>query len=273
MTELSELDAIKAYWDYQKPDRPAGHIGMSALGSCGRRLGYMYHEIEGAPLDSRAKIIFDDGHLHHDQIRKALREGLILNDSCYSLVREEEEVSLGYVTGHIDGVLQHDSVKCQNEGHRTKLLEVKSMNARGFAELKRTGELSKEYGTQTSAYLRATGYTEASIVAKNKDTGEMLRLTYTGNADLLDSRLNVLYKVHSSQNPEDVEREYGPNHDGRLDWHCGYCPFVLLCWRDNGIVKRDDHKYDLITKFVKDLHIGDTKVKASKDKTEKKQKE
>lgn len=259
MTELNELDAIQAYWDYQKSDRPQGHIGMSGLGHCGRQLAYNYHEIPGIPLDWRAKIIFDDGHLHHDQIRKALREGLSLNESCYSLIREEEQVTLGYVTGHVDGVLQHDNVRCQKDDHHSMLLEVKSMNEYGFQQLKKTGELSMEYATQTSAYLRATGLGAAVILAKNKNTGEMLRLVYNGDADLLDARLKVLYKVHTSEDPEQVDREYGPDGNGKLPWNCGYCPFVQLCWRDNGVVTKGPHKYELITKNVIDAHNLSTK--------------
>lgn len=255
----TELDAIQAYWDYQKNDRPPGHIGMSGLGHCGRQLGYVFHEIEGAPLDWRAKIIFDDGHLHHDQIRKALREGLSLQNSCYSLIREEEEVTLGIVKGHVDGVLEHDNVKCQKDGHFSKLLEVKSMNDRGFAELKRTGELSKEYAVQTSAYLRASGLRSAVILAKSKNTGEMLRLEYDCDEALLNERLKILHTVLASEDPEQVAREYQPNHDGALPWNCGYCPYVQLCWRDNGVIRKAPHKYELLTKFVVDLHNLSTK--------------
>ena len=259
------LDAVRAYWDCKKSDRPESHIGMSALGHCGRQLAYKYHEIPGNPYDWRAKIIFDDGHLHHDQIRKALAEGLVLMNSCYSLVKEEEQVSLGYVTGHIDGMLEHDDIKCENKEHRDLLLEVKSMNDRGFNEFKKTGELSKEYAIQTSAYMRATGVSGALILAKNKNSGEMLQLLYNGDSDLLDQRLRVLYDVHKSGQPEDVLREYGPNAAGVLPWNCGYCPFVRLCWRDNGLVQKAEHKFELTQKFVVDLHNCNTKdVKASK---------
>ncbi len=262
-----ELEAIQAFWDYQKADRPPGHIGMSALGHCGRQNAYNYHEIEGRPLDWRAKIIFDDGHLHHDQIRKALREGLVLNESCYSLVREEEQVMLGVVPGHVDGVLQHDHIQCQDKDHFSMLLEVKSMNDRGFSELKRTGELSMEYASQTSAYLRATGLQAAVILAKNKNTGEMLRLVYQCDAKLLDARLQVLHSVLASEQPEAVSREYGPNGDGKLPWHCGYCPHTMLCWRENGVVMKGPHKYELLTKNVIDLHSGDTNSVNGKKKT------
>ncbi len=245
-----ELEAIKQYWDYKPADRAPGHIGMSGLGHCKRQLAYVKHEIKGQELDWRAKIIFDDGNLHHTQIRKALRDGLALMNSCYSLVKEEEEVKLGQLTGHIDGVLQHDDVQCSNDEHKTMLLEVKSMNDRGFGELKRTGELSREYKAQLSAYLRATGYKTACVLAKNKNTGEMLRLYVEADDVLLDERLAALSEVYASEEAEDVAREYEAKEDGTLPWQCNYCPFVNLCWRHEGVFSEGPKKFKLLTKIV-----------------------
>lgn len=248
--DLNVLKAIESFWDYKPADRPSGHIGMSGIGHCKRQLAYVKHEVLGKPLDWRAKIIFDDGNLHHTQIRKALRDGLVLLNSCYSLVREEEEVKLGQLTGHIDGVLQHDHVRCNEDDHITMLLEVKSMNDRGFGELKRTGELSKEYAAQTSAYLRATGLKEARILAKNKNTGEMLSLSFACNDVLLDERIAALQEVYESGDAEDVAREYQSSDEGLLPWQCNYCPFVDLCWRHEGVFEKSTKKYALMTKIV-----------------------
>ena len=267
-----ELEAIKEYWDYQKSDRPEGHIGMSLIGHCGRQLGYVHHKVPGLQLDWRAKIIFDDGNLHHTQIRKALREGLVLKDSCYSLVKEEETVALGSLKGHIDGILQHDHIKCKGGDHQTMLLEVKSMNDRGFQELKRTGVLQKEYGSQTSAYLRATGLRTACILAKNKNSGEMLRLYYTIDDVLLDERIGVLFSVGASDDPEAVPREYGPDARGRLPWQCNYCPFVNLCWRHEGVKNVGPHKYELVTKTVSDDKNVDGNVKETSKSNRKRRK-
>lgn len=240
------LQAIKAYWDYQKSDRPEGHIGMSGIGHCGRQLAYTHHQCVGMPLDWRAKVIFDDGDLHHEQIRKALRDGLSLTKSCYQLYCEEEEVELGVLKGHIDGMLVHESEKCGNTGHRDMLLEVKSMNDRGFSELKRAGKLlSFEYRSQVSAYLRATGVDDALILVKNKNNGDMFTVVYQIEKALLDDRLDVLAKVKESKTPEDVEREYSADENGELPWQCNYCPFTFLCWRHEGVTQHGAHFYKI----------------------------
>lgn len=267
-----ELEAIKTFWDYKPPDRPPGHIGMSGIGHCKRQLAYVRHEIKGQELDWRAKIIFDDGNLHHNQIRKALREGLSIINSCYSLVREEEEVKLGKLTGHIDGVLQHDNVRCNDDDHRTMLLEVKSMNDRGFGELKRTGELSFEYRCQLSAYLRATGLKTGCILAKNKNTGEMLSLKVDCDEALLDERLQALSEVYSSEDAEQVDREYAEKEDGSLPWQCNYCPFVNMCWRHEGVFESSTKKYKLLTKIVEQEQKLLTELSDEKDKSRKNRK-
>lgn len=240
------LQAIKAYWDDQRKDRPAGHIGMSAIGHCARQLAYSHHQMVGMPLEWRSKVIFDDGDLHHTQIRKALREGLVLNKSCYQLYGEEETVNLGELTGHIDGVLVHESEKCDNQSHKDMLLEVKSMNDRGFSEVRRAGKLlSFEYRAQVSAYLRAMALSHAIILIKNKNNGDMQTVIYEGEDVLLDDRLDKLSDVLKSATPEDILREYHADEDGKLPWQCNYCPYVFLCWRHEGVTQHGSHFYKI----------------------------
>lgn len=258
------LQAIKDYWEYKKNDRPNDHIGMSAIGHCARQLAYKKHNTFSEPPDWRAKIIFDDGDRHHDQIRLALREGLSLTKSCYSLIGEEEEVHLGTaLVGHIDGILKHDDDDCKESGHESMLLEVKSMNERGFEQFQRERKLPYEYECQVSAYLRASGYDKAQIIIKNKNTGQMDQMVYTENGALLDARLELLAQVLASETPEDVDRDwtYDPK-TGKLPWQCGYCPYVELCWRHEGVQKEDRHKYRIPTAYAKNV---DTLRKLSHD--------
>jgi hypothetical protein len=248
------LDAIKDYWEYQKSDRPPGQISMSAIGHCARQLAYVKHLTFANQPDWRAKIIFDDGNRHHDQIRLALREGLILQKSCFQLIGEEQEVSLGMLKGHVDGILIHDDVECKDKGHESMLLEVKSMNDRAFAEFQRERKLPYEYECQVSAYLRGSGYDKACILVKNKNTGQMDQMIYTENAALLDSRLEMLAEVMASEEPEQISRDWAyDSKTGKLPWQCGYCPFVELCWRHEGLKQEAPHKYVIPTTYAKNV--------------------
>lgn len=257
------LEAIKSYWNNQKEDRDPSHIGMSSLGHCGRQLAYKHHQVKGSDLDWRAKVIFDDGDMHHTQIRKAISEGLIMNKSCYGLFGEEEEVNLGQLSGHIDGALIHDSTNCNNTQHKDMLLEVKSMNDRGFTEFRRKRTLSFEYRAQVSAYLRAAALGYAYIIVKNKNNGDMDSMVYEGEDVLLDHRLDVLGNVLASEKPEDIRREYHADEAGELDWQCNYCPFVMLCWRHEGVVEVGAKKFKLVNKSVPQKLSDVTKIVTS----------
>lgn len=249
------LQAIKDYWEYQKSDRPPDQISMSSIGHCARQLAYKKHGTFAEPHDWRAKIIFDDGNRHHDQIRLAIREGLILDKACYQLIGEEQEVTLGVLKGHVDGILIHDDVECTGKGHESMLLEVKSMNERGFASFKKDRKLPYEYECQVSAYLRASGYDKAQIIVKNKNTGEMDEMIFTANESLLDSRLEVLADVIASTEPEDVNRDWVyDSKTGALPWQCGYCPYVELCWRHEGVKQVAPHKYTIPVTHAKNVY-------------------
>ena len=230
----------------KESDRPV--FGLSGIGSCKRKLAYLHHKVAAKPLSARSKIIFDDGHVTHEHLRSWLAAGLLDSKSCYTLVDLEREVTLGGTKGHIDGILFH-STSCQEKDHKTRLLEVKSMNNRAFKEFQKTKIPSFEYAAQMSAYLRATGLQEAYVLAKDKDRATLVEAIYPIDNDLIDNRQKAVEEVRKSSSPEMVQREYGPSDKGVLPWNCGYCPFVELCWRHEGVIEIAEHVYK-ITKHV-----------------------
>ncbi len=237
---------IKAGLEKQIDDRDPTTVSMSSIGHCARQLAYRIHGIDGAPLSWRARMIFDDGHMAHDQIRFMLAEALGESKSCFALVKEEMDVDFSGVGGHIDGILEHsEACKETGEDHVSMLLEVKSMNDRAFAELKKNQELPWEYRCQVSGYLAATGLNHAIILAKNKNTGDLAEYRYTIERDLLVNRMMVIDALIKSEDPEQVARDYQPNNRGNLPWQCNYCPFVKLCWRDFELEEKKGRKFSI----------------------------
>ena len=231
--------------------RDPSHITMSSLGHCARQLGYRYHGVDGTPLSWRTMMIFNDGDRAHNQLREFIVSSLKDVSSCYELVDQEKGVNYMGITGHVDGVLAHRDNACNNITHMPMLLEVKSMNDRGFKELVKTGEIGKEYRCQVSGYLAGLGLTKAVILAKNKNTGDLYEAQYTIETDLLRERMAVIEAITLSSGPEDLGREYGPNSRGNLPWQCGYCPFVKLCWREYEVLESKEHSYKINSKLWK----------------------
>ncbi len=242
-------DELTSHVDRRDPST----ISMSSLGHCMRSLAYRYHEIPGKPLGWRTMMVFKDGDMGHAQLRMLMYNRLQGAGYCHKLVDEEAEVCLDGVVGHIDGFLKHDP-DCKFTGpmHKDFLLELKTMNDRAFAELKKHEEVGLEYRCQISGYLAALDIDQAIVIAKNKNTGELLEFIYDGEDELVLDRITKLDSVIQSKDPESVAREYGPNKSGSLPWQCNYCPFTELCWREEGVTMKKEKKYivnmDLVNK-------------------------
>ena len=243
---------IKKLLESKLDSRDPSVISMSAIGHCARQLAYRVHCVSGTPLTWRSQMIFNDGDMAHNQLRGMLAKSLIEQQSCYRLVKEEFDTEFEGVSGHIDGVLEH-SATCQGTGpeHKTLLLEVKSMNDRGFSELRKTGELPWEYRCQVSGYLAGMNLDEALILVKNKNNGDLLEYRYSIEHDILISRMQVVERIAASECPEEVARDYVPNNRGNLPWQCNYCPFVRTCWNEFEPTEHREKRWSINTKLYK----------------------
>lgn len=238
-------NAITSYLDAVPEDRDPSRLSISSLGHCGRQLAYRKHGLRGEPNGWRTKAKFDDGNLAQDQLRKWIRKGLIRTKQCYRLTGEEAEVTLGPLRGHVDGILEHYPRSCKNPNHTNKLLEIKTMNPKGFMMYQREG-ISFEYKCQVNGYLKGAGLTEALILVKEK--GDFYvddSQTITLDQELVNRRLGIVESVLNSQGPEEVAREYGPDKKGNLPWQCNYCPFIKHCWRAQEPIESKPYKYQL----------------------------
>ena len=217
------LEGIKAYLEAIPPDRPGNRITGSALGKCDRQLAYKYHGFKGEPGNWKNWLVFNDGDLAHDQLRAIMVKAV--PHTGWELIDVEREVQLetpqGYtIKGHIDGVLRN------LDDDRRMLLEIKSMSSYAFDE----DDIEASYQAQMSGYMSALGLEDALFVSKNKDTADLHERIYHIDKELVARRLEAIDKIVSSKAPNMVERSYGADKRGRLDWHCAYCPHWQPCW-------------------------------------------
>ena len=237
------IEAIKRALDSQGRDRDPKIISASSLGQCSRKLAFRHHGYAEEPLDWRAKAIFSDGNHAHDQLREWIRSGL--DGTCYTLDREELRVERDKIGGHIDGAITHNP-ECKVEGHKTRLLEIKSMNSYSFSDLEKESLPDYEYLIQIYFYLYALDLEECILLAKNKNNSVLYESIITLDKEELLKRINTLNNViKKSDNPTSVQREFGPDKRGNLDWHCGYCPFWKHCWAAEGVEEWKPHKLRL----------------------------
>ncbi len=243
------IPGIQAVLAEEVDARDPSNITMSSLGHCARQLAYRFFEVPGKPLSWRSYMVFDDGDMAHDQLRSLIYRAFTKLASCYKITSQEASVVHDGVGGHIDGMLIHDADKCSNSQHQNYLLEVKSMNDRGFQQLRKTKEIGFEYRCQVSGYLAAMGLQYAIILVKNKNNGDLAEFRYSREDGILQERMAVVESLCLSSTAEQVPREYSPNSKGNLPWQCGYCPFTQICWRDMELVEKKENKYQVNMKL------------------------
>ena len=107
-------------------DRALNVNAPSAVGQC---LRARYYSRTNAPcdpfsIDARTRRIFDNGTAVHERIQRDLKEaGILLMDEV-PIINEEYNIQ-----GHTDGIIKLSDTELG-------VLEIKSINSRGFSELK-----------------------------------------------------------------------------------------------------------------------------------------
>lgn len=155
-----------------REEEPPEHDRMSAAGRCVRDRWATRNGIPTdpgkAPTGARIQRVFALGH--------TLEVPIIdwLTTAGFTVHSEQLEVGEGDWLGHIDGIIEwyrEDSFES-----RTSLLEMKTANAKKFAQLQDSSycEWNPGYADQIQAYLRhLDDIDSALVVVLNKDTCEL----------------------------------------------------------------------------------------------------
>ena len=218
------IEAIKAHLASKPEDRDRRAITISKLGSCIKKLAYEYTGQKGDPLDWKAQMVFDDGRVGHDQLRSFLR---LAGGSTFILAGEEQEVTYVYkgltVKGHVDGLIKLPT-------QEICLLELKTMGDYAYERMEKGEELDYTYMIQIQAYMASLGLKRCFFVAKNKGTGDLYEREIPFSSVELEACAERILGTDMTK-PDAIERPYGFDAKGKLDWHCGYCSMRSICWK------------------------------------------
>jgi len=205
-------------------DRP--HLGASLLGhDCLRYLFYVFRW-QTDPPEGRLARLFETGHREEARVIAELRAiGVDVHDRDPATGDQYRFTTLGgHIAGSCDGIIESGLLEAPKARH---LLELKTSNARQFAELRRKGVAAAKplHLTQIEVYLAAFGLERAYYLCVCKDTDELYaeRLARTpGAAEAALARAEpVVFALH----PRDVPRL--SEHPG---WHaCRFCSARAVC--------------------------------------------
>lgn len=198
--------------------RPA-ELRMSNLGmSCERQLWGRIRTpelLEALPATTKVKFLYGD----------ILEELLIFlaRESGHVVEREQEEVRLGGITGHLDCII--DGV----------VVDVKSASTPSFGKFKDGLTAATDgfgYLPQLDVYMQATGIHSGAFLAIDKTLGNIVldRHPYSGR----DYSAVVELKQRMLAGPK-PERGFTAEADGasgneKLGVACSYCPLKNSCW-------------------------------------------
>lgn len=196
---------------------------MSNLGEkCHRKLWFLKNKPETVePLSGATRLKF----LYGDIIEQLVL--FLAKLAGHSVTREQDEVSIGPVKGHIDGVVDDT------------LVDVKSASTYSFSKFQ--SKLTPEtdafgYLTQLGSYRRATGISKGAFVAVDKTLGHIC-VDKHYEEDKTDYEELINQAQRATNLPEPPERYYRPEPDGKsgnekLGTNCSYCPVKKACWMD-----------------------------------------
>ncbi len=204
----------------------------SGLGSCLKGQIAAALGMKPIPVDEASQLRMNEGAIHEDDVVARLTA------DGYTVTRQQEEVNLDFhwakragselhqgdarVQGHLDGVLYPNASGSPYYGG-ARVLEIKSMGDTPFKAFKQkgwdAGGLIDRYKWQISVYMIATGL-EAYVVAKNRNSGELLRHGIEVPFHSLDEITERVAYIE-----DHVTRGVLPDECDN-DW---FCPYKYLC--------------------------------------------
>lgn len=190
--------AIYSWWE-NKLETPRAYLGGSMVGrECERELWYAFRWCgTGAKFEGRMLRLFNRGHREEAVFIDELRGiGVKVHDTDPATGNQFRFKAIGgHAAGGIDGV----ALGLPEAPKTWHLLEFKTSNAKGFADLSRNGvEKSKpEHFAQMQVYMKWAQLTRAQYLAVNKDNdelyGERVRFDAAVASRLEEKAARVIY--------------------------------------------------------------------------------
>jgi hypothetical protein len=210
-------------------NRGAGTLRMSNLGRpCDRQLWYDVHshaDREDLPPAARFK------YLYGDNLEELLL--FLARESGHVVEREQAEVSLDGVIGHIDAIIDG------------RLIDVKSASSFAFAKFKDHSLPADDpfgYLDQLGCYLHSCSFPElkekdvASFLVVDKNQGHIVLDTYVFDTTKdYSSIISAKRAALASADPPSryfTDKPFQKSGNRALGVECGYCPFKSKCWAD-----------------------------------------
>lgn len=212
---------VERFLDYSEERKPT--LRMSNLGKPLRQLYYELNDYKKEPLSPQTKMKFLYGSICEELVL------FLVKEAGYSVTKEQMEVEVDGVKGHIDAFIED------------VLVDVKSCSTRSFEKFEK-GKLLEDdpfgYIAQLNGYAVTTGATRAAFLAIDKVLGKICLLEIKLGEYDVPKRISEVRTAVASDIPP--ERCYKPKPLSKTDKSgnlvlasgCGYCSHKFECWKD-----------------------------------------
>lgn len=247
----------------EEEQRPVGNpLRMSNAGKCARAITYQKIDFEqqeqakengksykkiGLSTKSRGKKVFRHGELTEEELKENIKRfpppnaNVIMPDKQLEL---KINIDGNTISGHPDGLILSENSRL--------VLECKSINTRGFHEVKKTGQPRDDHKRQAECYMRALGFNQVMFYYYNKDTSHDIEILWESDNDIWQEVIDRFRKAIKADGDNLPDREYKPSEKtGKLPWQCSYCSYAHICWPDFEVTWDNNGTPQLIKKKEK----------------------
>lgn len=203
--------------------RPRPYLGASILGeACARRLWLTFRWVARERFDGRMLRLFETGHREEARVLDELRAlGMKVWDRQADGRQFAVEAHGGHFRGHLDAV-----VLGLPEAPKTPhLVDVKTVNAKKFAELRKNGfrQTYPRYWTQGQVYMGLMELERAAFIFVVKDTDEIYIERFEFDEAEFDKIMERAGRIiFAAEPPARISEDAA--------WYeCKFCPFHAHC--------------------------------------------
>ncbi len=205
-------------------ETPRDYIGASIMGhDCSRAIWYSGSGMKGRPWPVKTLLKFEDGHRTEDLMAERLR--LLPFVRLHS---QQAEVTLGFIKGHIDGVIEG---LC--ESGAPHVWECKAVDEDGFKKLQKAVTVHGEsdalkhweprYYVQAVLYMAGMGLTRHYLTVCTPGGRDFMAIRARANPAYVKTILERARRIAQSKNPPE-RLSNRPDH-----WQCKMCQYTGEC--------------------------------------------
>lgn len=209
--------------------RPGKRLSPSVIGGCERAAAFQFVGIRGAKkIDPRTELIFDNGDWVHRKFQAMFQDmEKVLGRDRIRVLGIEEKIKYPslYITGYLD-----IAVKIKVGGRWIKvIIDIKSINERGYAILENTHTPIESHVRQVTTYGVARGkFDMLCVLYENKNTNELLPLMFKYDPLVWEDVKAWCERVLSALEDEKLPRKHPNCKEGNFDYE--KCPHRELCY-------------------------------------------